>query len=305
MISFKPNSFVEYDSIINWYTNVNSYNFSIVPSIDFLYVSISFDDMPVFSLDSFIRSHFRVFSFRKGRNQDRPYYEIGVVIGGAFYRACCYAIKVYERIIFQFKDIDKVFVEYLLTVFNSVNYHVSKVEFTFDFYSSNNISLYTFFANTLILNKAGLLFHHKPYTTTRYLNSVRKTKGIGGKTYLKLTKRDWPARIEATLSRPKLSKIGVSDILSVVTLHPKVIFEKFEFKYFDHAKYANKYSVNEDFEDAFICILNGGHNCGGMVALRKYIAEIESDPYCCFEKHVFNDYFHQLIQQPVYADMFC
>ncbi|WP_027178893.1 hypothetical protein [Maridesulfovibrio bastinii] len=299
-----PESFYDYEELINCVMQPELTIHRAEPSIDFVNVAVSFGNLHPSKVESFLEKHFSIKSSKYYSDKKKGVYEAEFTINGKTYRIFCFSLNKFKWTIFQFKDIDHLSIPYIISIFKGIPNHVSKIEYSLDFYTSDNGKFYEFLSSTALLKYHGKLFTHPQYSGTRYLNSVRTTSGIGSRIYIKLNKEECPVRLEATMARKALKSRYLTTIEDVVTVHPIVPFGRHQFMVFDHEKFNKNTNFEKPYEQDFFTLLNGSVNCGGVAAVRQAVSTVKNNPHHYFYDHYFMDSFTQFISEPFYLSMY-
>lgn len=142
------------------------------------------------------------------------------------------------------------------------DYNISYIEFAFDFYSDHPIRLYQFFKRHLFLKWPGSKFN-PGYTSTTYLNNIRKSKTKGVRIYRKKETNNEAVRVEVVYKRRMLKTLGINTVKDLIIVKPHII-----------TKYLNLISFDFDLFRAR-CFRRRGNNNMDIKNLDRIVDKIE------------------------------
>jgi hypothetical protein len=123
-------------------------------------------------------------------------------------------------------------IDFLDNVLCDYKYHLSKIEFSFDFKklaTADSMEFMAFNRMTLYIKRRGKPLNLN-YDETQYMNNVRKHRSVGVKGYLK---NDSFYRFEITLKTPFLNEQSVRHVKDIYSLTPSIVTERVAYRVID------------------------------------------------------------------------
>lgn len=283
MYSETITTFDEYDSFIKNFTWNEAEIQSIVPSIDYVNISIPFGLVSSHKIHSLVSNHFEVMRTAEGEGQNK-YYLAQVNLDSNWYGVHVAINYGNFRTMFQFKNPDKTYFSYIKSFLPSPNDRYaccfSDVEFTLDLYTSNNGRVFDYCSLTAALNHPGKLFtFDNQFSKTRYLNDIRANNKKGAKVYLKESIQGSPVRLETIWKQRMLKEQGITSIHQLEQMNPAIPFEHWRFQYYHWEKFEKNVENAKldwsEFEKNFFRTIYGADNCGGVAAVKEYTRQFD------------------------------
>ncbi len=195
--------------------------------------------------------------------------------------------------------------QYLKQYLAKVNYLVSSIEHTLDFYSDVPDQIYQFLKSHLLLKWAGKKKLTLNYPTTFYRNDIRNSRGKGLRCYRKQHdigngESVESVRVELVMKRPLLKTKSVSTIDNVLNMDCMIAMKYLSYKDFNFNKFTNRLK-NKDYTqqqiDQFLTVFKNDIKNGFLYELNNialsYSQNYDTDDYLIY--HDFQQYFMGLI----------
>ena len=198
---------------------------------------------------------------------------------------------------------------------NQIQYHISSMELTFDFLTTNKEAfeaMLSFLIQHVYLKWAGKSFEHD-YETTKYIGNPRKTRSKAIRIYKKevLYEND-KARLELILKKNILNRHNIESIKDLnKNLYYEIVNKYIEFKELRLDKYEkaylrklrkhNKALADDQLQDKVsmeIDMVKEMCNQKGLVEAFRYVKKQVGKPYACINESDFQDvFFNRLINR--------